>query len=69
MRLAEEQPWDEVPSSVGGLTLEAVAFERVTEVLALGGTDVSAAMRERVGVGEAGRDRDGRRGSRGLVSP
>jgi sarcosine oxidase subunit gamma len=51
MRLGSEAPWGELPQEVGGLTLAAVALDRVTEVLAIGGADLSEAFREAVGVG------------------
>lgn len=54
MRLAAEQAWAEVPRNVGGLKLEAVALDRVTEVLPLTGGDVSEALRAEVGVGVPG---------------
>ena len=51
MRLAEEHPWGEVPSEIGGLTLKAVPLDCVTEVLAIDGADPAAALRAEVGVG------------------
>ena len=54
MRLAPEEVWAEVPGEAGALTLEAVALDRVTEVLPIAEADVSEVLREKIGVGLPG---------------
>ena len=50
MRLAPASPWAGVPEWVGTLRLEPVAVEAATEVLPVGGADVSVGLERTLGV-------------------
>ena len=51
MKLAPATPWGEIPVEVGGLRIAPVPLDAITEVLPIGGADVSAALEAAIGVG------------------